>query len=251
MNTQTKFGASARHEMTAYAPFRVGDYELHVFKAPVAAQKAVSATHIQFAHTGPVLGAGLERDEAALFKGPEERASDARYAAEHSGNDICVVAYDLNTDVQPIRIDAAHTATTKVLKLGAYEAHVHYPVGCAYKTLAVENLQIFDACSMIGTEDRELDNTMDSDDRSVKASMIFSGMKKNGAAKAVAFFVGRLGEDRMLNATALTNVINHAAGTPTLEEQMASMANTKLMQKPASTSWVKRVLGASASPHAA
>ena len=248
MTTQMKFGASARHEMTAQPPFRVGDYELHVFKAPGATAKPARADDVQFASVGPVLGAGLEQEDASLFKGPEDRADDARYAAEHSGHDVCVVAYDLNTDIQPITFNASRTPETKVFNLGAYEAHVHYPAGCAHKTLAAENVYSFEAGGMIGTEDHELDNTMDADDRALKARSHFAAMKHDGAAKAVAFYVGRLGVDEPLNAKELTTLVNRAAGTPTLEDQLAASANAKLGAKPAPVSWVKRVLGMGGGP---
>lgn len=243
MTTQMKFDASARHEMTAQPPFRAGDYELHVFKAPGACRKSAAADDVFFASVGPVLGAGLERDDASLFKGPEERADDARYAAEHSGRDVYVVAYDLNTDIQPVTFETTHTAETKIFKLGAYEAHVHYPAGCAHKTLMPQNVRVYDAGGLIGTEDHEMDNTMDADDRAAEARSVFAAMKKDGAAKAVAFFVGRLGVDEPLHVKTLTTQMNRAAGTPTLEDRLATLANTKLAEKPAAVSWVKRVLG--------
>ncbi len=248
MSTQMKFGACARHDMTAHPPFRVGDYELHVFKAPGAAKKSASAADVQFASVGPVLGAGLEQDDASLFKGPEDRAEDARYAAEHSGHDVCVVAYDLNTDMQPITLEASQAAETKVFNLGAYEAHVHYPAGCAHKTLAAENLHVFEAGGMIGTEDHEPDNTMDADDRATKARSSFALMKKDGTAKAVAFYVGRLGVDEPLNNKELSTLVNRAAGTPTLEDQLATSANARMSVKAAPVSWVKRVLGMGGGP---
>ncbi len=251
MTTQMKFGACARHEMTAQPPFRVGDYELHVFRAPSATAKPARAADVQLANMGPVLGAGLEHDDVSLFKGPDERATDARYAAEHSNHDVCVVAYDLNTDMQPITLEASRAAETKVFSLGAYEAHVHYPAGCAHKTLAPENVHVFEAGGMIGTEDHELDNTMDADDRAVKARSSFAGMKRDGNAKAVAFYVGRLGVDEPLNNQELATLANRAAGTPTLEDHLATSVNTKMSAKPAPVSWVKRVLGMGSGPHVA
>lgn len=248
MTTHMNFRASARHEMTAQPPFRVGDYELHVFKAPGAAAKTARADDVQFAHVGPVLGNGWEHDDVSLFKGPEDRADDARYAAEHSGHDVCVVAYDLNTDVQPITFQASRAPETKVFNLGAYEAHVHYPAGCAHKTLAAGNVRVYEAGGMIGTEDHEPDNTMDAADRATKARMTFETMRKDGTAKAVAFYVGRLGVDEPLHTKALTTLMNRAAGTPTLEDTLADSANTKLAEKPAALSWVRRVLGMGGGP---
>lgn len=249
MTTHMNFRASAHHEMTAQEPFLVGDYELHVFKAPGAAAKTARADDVRFASVGPVLGAGLEHDDVSLFKGPEERADDALYTAEHSGQDVCVVVYDLNTDVQPITFNASRVAETKVFDLGAYEAHVHYPAGCARKILAAENVRVFEAGGMIGTEDHEPDNnTMDAADRATKARMTFETMRKDGTAKAVAFYVGRLGVDELLHTKALTTLMNRAAGTPTLADTLAASANTKLAEKPAALSWVRRVLGMGGGP---
>lgn len=246
--TQTKFGASARHEMTVHPPFRVGDYELHVFKAPGAATKPAQADDVLFANVGPVLGAGAEYEDVSLFKSAEDRATDALYEAEHSGHDVCVVAYDLNTDVQPITLSASSQPETKIFNLGAYEAHVHYPAGCAHKTLDTRNVRLFDSCGMGSTEDHEMDNTMDKDDRASYARRNFTAMKQDGSARAVAFYVGRLGVDDTLSAKDLATALNRAAGTPALEDKLATLANTKLAEKPAPASWFCRMLGMGSAP---
>lgn len=245
MNTQMRFSASARHEMTAQPPFRVGGYELHVFRTPSAITKRASADDVRFSSVGPALGAGLEYDDVSLFKGPEDRANDARYTAEHSGHAVCIVAYDLDTDVQPITLNTSSTPETKIFRLGAYEAHVHYPAGCTHRNLSVENLNIQEAGGTIGMDDYEMNNTLNANERAVRAHMTLDAMKKDGAAKAVAFFVGRENLDETLEGMDLALLVNRAAGTQTLEDMLATSVNTQLRAKAAPASWLRRVLGIS------
>lgn len=80
---------------------------------------------------------------------------------------------------------------------------------------------------------------MDADDRAAKAASIFQAAPKDSAARAVAYFTGRWGRDEMPSARALTQHINQAAGTPTLEQQMAQVANKPAAPLP----WYKRIMG--------
>ncbi len=233
--------AQQAQSMVAQAAFRSGAYEVHVFKAPDRKTHPATAEDVIFASPLPLFG-GLEQDDMDAFKGPDERAEDARYSAQHAGRAVCVVVFDLDTQVSPIGLSALSQEENKVFALGAYEVHVNYPRGCTDKTVAAENITFQNEASLIGTEDHELNNVMDFDDRTAQAQRLFASGPQNGATRAVAFYVGHLGADALQTAPELARAVNQAAGTPTLKEQMAALANQH--SQPQFKAWFKRLLGA-------
>lgn len=221
-------------------PFQTGDYEVHVFKAQNKKEARATADDVMFASPLPVFG-GLAHDDMDAYKGPEERATDALYSARHSGRDVCVVVYDLDTRVGPIHSQSTGAPEDKVFHVGAYETHVHYPRGCRSKSLKAETVNLQDVTGMTGAEDHEADNVMDADDRVYKAQSLFAAAPKDGRALAVAFFVGVWGRDELLTAGSVAQQVNKLAGTPSLEERLAELANEQ--SKPKAAPWYKRLLG--------
>ncbi|HEY0901304.1 MAG TPA: hypothetical protein VGD95_04205 [Micavibrio sp.] len=232
----------AAKTMIAEAPFRAGDYEIHVFKAHDKKTTAATADDVIAASPLPGFG-GLEADDMDAFKGPEERAEDARYSAQKSGRDVCVVAYDLNTHGVPFGTPTSLSADENhIYEVGAYEVHVRHPRGCNNKSLRAEQVNVQEVVGMTGAEDHEADNIMDFEDRRVAAERLFAAAPKDSATRAVAFYMGRWGVDQLQTTKAIAQQVNQKAGTPTWEEHMANLANKQSQPQPAP--WFKRLWGA-------
>lgn len=138
----------AAQTFSVQPPVRAGDYEVHVFKAHDKKATPATADDVVFASPVSMFG-GLEQDDMDAFKDADQRAEDALYSAQKSGRDVCVVVFDMNSGTRPSALPARNTeAQTKVLDVGAYEVHVHYPRGCSEKSLREDKLHIQDIIGM-------------------------------------------------------------------------------------------------------